>query len=35
MMRKEKIQLLEDYIREMTSEMCLLYPEKDKKKMKK
>ena len=30
-MRKEKIQLLEDYIREMTSVMCLLYPEKDKK----
>ena len=34
-MRKEKIQLLEDYIREMTSVMCLLYPEKDKKEMKK
>ena len=34
-MKKEKIQLLEDYIREMTSVMCLLYPEKDKKEMKK
>ncbi len=34
-MRKEKIQILEDYIREMTSAMCLLYPEKDEKKMKK